>query len=232
MLRTFPESLLNYAVDDTLQGNCVERALGAERVLKSARDRAKRECEDARVQMNQLRERAVRDGYREGLMRAMANLVPLLQVLQQAPDQICAAVHEQIRQRIQALAACPEVVVSQLLAACDYCLGSNPDRLPVRLYVPRAQEELVSVIRAEDALKELQIQLSDREQLLVEIGPMAYALDLVGVLDGAASGALQQQLPRLQSVVEQRASDYCNQVLDELRCGDERKRFKSLGEIQ
>jgi len=232
MLPIYPENLHLYAVEGIVHGSSVARAVDSHRLARFARDAAREERALARQDAEALRADALADGYRDGLVKAMKTLLPLLQSLQQEQRALIEAMHAQMRQTIEEMVASPSVVVPQLLSACAQWAPDADGGVQPVLHVPEQQQALLQALRAEPALDHLAIQPAARGQVVLEVGPMAYALDLQQPLIEAANDALQRQLPRLQSVLPDLAADYCRRLQDDLAAKAQRERFSSLGAMQ
>lgn len=225
MLRTYPDTLCQYAVAGIVHGSSLACAEDAHRLLRFARDAAQREREQALQDAVTLRSQALSQGYRDGLVRAMKCLLPLLESLQQEQHALAAAMHAQAQHAVQRMLASPPVLVPQLLAACEQWApveGGGPQ--PV-LHVPEHEHALLQALRAEPALDHLAIRPARREHVLLEVGGMAYALDLQQPLMEAAEDALQRQLPRLQPVLSELAAAFCRRLQDDLAARTQRERF-------
>lgn len=230
MLRTFPEILLDYAVDGIVQGVCVERATDGDRLLQLTRKRARHELDEVRMQAAALREQAVADGYCDGLVKAMQSLLPVLETLQQEPSALVNSGYEHVRQCIARMAGCAEMLVPQLLAVSERWL--TPDgRRAATLYVPEDQLQLLQALRGASELESLRIVPARRQYVALEVGQLVYEFDLQQRLSEAAHDGLQQQIPRLQQVLAERAERYFRDMQDALVQEDQRYRFSQLRKV-
>lgn len=225
MLRTYPEALLHYAVDGVVQAACIGHADDMARLHGFARRRARQAYEQAVADADDLREQAALDGYRDGLLQAMKSLLPLLESLQQKQHVLVQAMQDQMQQRLQAMTSAPEVLVPQLVEACEHwARPAATDSLAV-LHVPATHTALLQALREEPALAAIEIRPAQRKQPLLEVGATAYVLDLETPLAEAAEIALQHQFPSLQPALADLAAAYCQRLQMDLTTTAQRERF-------
>lgn len=226
MLRIYPESALDYAVEGVVQAASLGHATEVTRLRAVARAQARDERERARDEASALSGRALAEGYRDGLVQAITSLLPLLEALQQEQRVLGDAMRSQMRERLQAMAADPAVAVPQWTAACEHWAAQADVALV--LHLPDTQPALLAALRAVPALAQVDIRPAARQQPLLEVGPMAYSLDVQQLLLESVDDALQRHLPRLQPLLTNGAADYCRALQMELAGTLQRSRFAAL----
>jgi len=232
MLQIFPERLLDFAVDDVIQAASLQQANEAERIVAFARRRAVLDHEQAQSEAQALRASAHFDGYRDGLVQALATLKPLLDALRGEQVALAEAVSVQVHDALRSMAGAPDIVVEQVCAA--FRARSDPADVSARpvLHVPDQQTALLEALRLDPRLAELEIRASTRQQLLLEVGPMAWQLDIGGTLDEDIEQALRREMPAVSAALDAIAEGYSQRLQETLAHAAQARGFASLKETQ
>ncbi len=232
MLQIFPERLLDFAVDDVIQAASLQQANDAERIVAFARRRAVLDHEQAQSEVQALRENAHFDGYRDGLVQGLATLKPSLDALRGEQVALCEAVSAQVHDALRSMAGAPDIVVEQVCAA--FRARSDPADISARpvLHVPDQQAALLEVLRLDPRLAELEIRASTRQMLLLEVGPMAWELDIGGALGEDIEQALRREMPEVSAALDAIAGSYSQRLQETLAHAAQARGFASLKETQ
>jgi len=220
--------VLDYAVGGVVQAASLGHANRLRRLQAIARDRARRQLEDASAEAAALQHTALCEGYRQGLQQAMTSLLPLLDALQHQQQHLLQAIGAQVQQRLQAMANDPVVLVPQWLAACEHVLsglGGSARETPAVLHVPEHDAALLQALQPVLADAGVQVRPAARQAPLLEVGALAYTLDMPTALQGAVDEALQDQFPRLQPLLADLANDYAQRLQTDLYNAHHRQRF-------
>jgi len=228
MLQIYPERLLDFAVDDVIQAASVQRANDAERIVAFARKRAAIDHEQARAEAQALRASANFEGYRAGLAQALASLQPFLDALHGEQVALSDAVSAQVHDALQSMAAAPDIVVEQVCAAFRArCDAADTSSRPV-LHVPDEQAGLLDALRLDPRLAGLELRHSARQMPLLEVGPMAWQLDMAGVLDADIEQALSREMPALATALDAIAESYSQRLQQDIANAAQTRGFASL----
>lgn len=230
MLQIFPERLLDYAVDDVIQAASLHQSTDAERIAAFARRRIANDLEQARVHADELRATAAVAGYRDGLSRALAALQPMLHALRDEQLVLSRAVATHVQQALRDMAGAPDIVVEQVCAAFQARTSSAAPAGPSILHVPQDQAGLLDALRADPRLAGLQIRASARRLPLLEVGPMAWELDMEGAMGEDIAQALDQEMPGVGLALAALATRYSQQLLGELERAAQAKGLACLKE--
>jgi len=196
MLPTYPARLLDYAVDGVIQAASRHHAVDAERLAVFSRKAAAREREQARSEAIELRTAAMFEGYRDGMLQAFQAMSGLFEGLRGHQHEFQRALSDAIHADLREQALAPDAALLQLAAVLDAQREAQPGEEPVRLFVPRDQPQLAQALDA--ALEDVQVQLADRRHLVVEIGRMAFELDIGSALAEDIEARLATQMPDLR----------------------------------
>ena len=226
MLQIYPDRLLDFAVDGIIKAASVDGVAAAQDTLAYARRRATETCAQAEAEAEALRATAAREGYRDGLCHAVGAFLPVIQALHDQRALLAEAVAARMDAALQAMSASPDVVVPQLRAA----LRAHLDRLdegarPV-LYLPSDHDDVVQAARADPALAALEIRTAARRAPLLELGPLAWELDLPAALEEDIQGALTDAMPEVTAALDTLADHYARRLLANLHQQTQTRRFQ------
>lgn len=228
MLKTYPDIVLDYAVAGVVQAASLGHANRLRRLQAIARDRARQQLDDASAEAAALQHNAICEGYRQGMQQAMASLLPVLEALQHEQQHLLHAIGSQVQQRLRTMTNDPVVLVPQWLAACDHVLSApsgGARDTPAVLHVPEHDGELLRALQAALADAGVQVRPAARQAPLLEVGALAYTLDMSTALRDAVDEALHDQFPRLQPLLADLANDYAQRLQADLYNAHHRQRF-------
>lgn len=226
MLPTYPEKLLDYAVDGVIQAASRHQAEAAERLGAFARKQAAREREHARMEAAELRTAAAFEGYREGLLQAFQAVSGLFEAMRgehvALQDALSRSIHEALRERTLA----PDAALAHLaqVLADQRDVQAREGKLVV--HVPRDQPQLVEAL--EQALTDVEVRLADRRHLTVEVGQLAYELDTGSALAEDIETHLAEHMPQLRRAMCDLADRYALQLQRTLEQAAEAAGLRSL----
>jgi len=208
MLHSYPETLLDFAVGGIVQASCLSRACDAERVVSFARKQGQAEREWARQESNALRAAAAADGYCDGMRQALASLLPLFTAIVGEQAGLRQTLAARMEQALSAMGNLPSVAVPQVQAACAERLQGGES---VVLHVPRTGHALLQALQAQADLQGLDIRQADRQHLLLEVGDLAFELDVSSALGDGLQATLTEEMNRLQRTISRLADTYREQ---------------------
>lgn len=230
MLKTYPESLLERAVDHVIQAASVQQGIDLARVQAFSRRRVTREQEQARLEARELRAAAAFEGYRDGVLHALGALQHVIEGVQRAQSTLASAVRDHVHATLQAMNTAPDVVIEPICSAFAHRLAQADAADPAVLHVPRQHEALLQALREDPRLHALEVRPADRQLPLLELGALAWELDLQGSLLEDVEVALGQALPGVQDRLNTLASGYCAEVLEALDAARQARRFTHFKE--
>lgn len=230
MLKTYPESLLERAVDNVIQAASVQQGIDLARVQAFSRRRVTREQEQARLEARELRAAAAFEGYRDGVLHALGALQHVIEGVQREQLTLAAAVRDHVHVTLQAMNAAPDVVIEPICTAFAHRLAQADAAGPAVLHVPRQHETLLQALRGDPRLHALDVRPADRQLPLLELGALAWELDLQGSLLEDVEIALGQALPGVQDRLNTLASRYSADVLLALDAANQTRRFTHFKE--
>ncbi len=108
------------------------------------------------------------------------------------------------------------MVVEQVCAAFRARMAAAPGADRAVLHVPADDDRLLEALRAEPRLAGLELRASDRRLPLLEVGPMAWQLDIAGTLAEDVERALECEIPGVTSALDTLAARYSEQLLRQL----------------
>lgn len=232
MLQTYPESLLERAVDDVIQAASVQQGIDLARVQAFARRQIAQEREQARLEVRELRAAAAFEGYRDGVLHALGALQGVIEGVQQEQVTLAAAVRDHVHATLQAMNTAPDVVVEPICRAFAHRMAQADAGTHAALHVPRQHEALLQALRAEPRLHALDVRAADRQLPLLELGALAWELDLQGSLLEDVELALAQALPGVQGRLNALASHYSARLLEALDVAAQVRGFAHIKESQ
>lgn len=232
MLKTYPESLLERAVDHVIQAASVQQGIDLARVQAFSRRRVAREQEQARLEARELRAAAAFEGYRDGVLLALGALQHVIEGVQRAQLTLAAAVRDHVHATLQAMNAAPDVVIEPICSALVHRLAQADAATQAVLHVPRQHEALLQALRDDPRLRTLDVRPADRQLPLLELGALAWELDLQGSLLEDVELALGQALPGVQDRLNILASGYSAEVLEALDAAGQARRFTHFKDSQ
>ena len=230
MLKTYPESLLERAVDHVIQAASVQQGIDLARVQAFSRRRVTREQEQARLEARELRAAAAFEGYRDGVLHALGALQHVIEGVQRAQSTLASAVRDHVHATLQAMNTAPDVVIEPICSAFAHRLAQADAADPAVLHVPRQHEALLQALREDPRLHALEVRPADRQLPLLELGALAWELDLQGSLLEDVEVALGQALPGVQDRLNTLASGYSAEVLEALDAARQARRFTHFKE--
>jgi len=232
MLQTYPESLLERAVGDVIHASSVQHGVNLARVQAFARREIAREREQAQLEARELRAAAAFEGYRDGVLHALGALQGVIAGLQREQGALAAAVRERVHATLDAMNAAPDVVAEPICRAFAHRSAKADAGTRAVLHVPRQHEALLQALRADPRLRGLDVRPAERQLPLLELGALAWELDLKGSLLEDVEIALGQALPGVQDRLNTLASRYSAELLDALDVASQTRRFAQLKEFQ
>ena len=232
MLQTYPESLLARAVDDVIQASSVQQGTDLARVQAFARRQIAKEREQALLDARELRAAAAFEGYRDGVLYALGALQNVIDGVQQQQLVLAAAVRDEVQAALLSMNAAPDVVVEPICTAFAHRMAQAGADTQAVLHVPRGQKALLQALRDQPRLQALDVRPADRERPLLELGPLAWELDLQGSLLEDVELALARALPGVQDRLNALASQYSSSVLDALDSAAQARGFARPGNTQ
>lgn len=232
MLQTYPESLLERAVDDVIHASSVRQGVDLARVQAFARRQIAREREQARLEVRELRAAAAFEGYRDGVLHALGALQGAITAMQAEHVALAAAVRDHVQDTLQAMNSAPDVVIDSICKAFTHRMAQSDAGMHAVLHVPRQQPALLQALQADPRLQVLDVRPADRQLPLLELGALAWELDLHGSLLEDVEVALGQALPGLQDRLNTLASRYSVGLLEALDAATQAQRFALIKESQ
>jgi len=216
MLPTYPETLLDRAVDGVIQAASLQQASELARVQAFARRQITREREQARLEVAELRAAAAFEGYRDGVLHALGAAQGVIEDLQHAHAALANAVRDQTHASLQAMNASPDAVMEPICSAFLHRMSQVAAGPRPVLHVPQDHDALLVALRAEPRLHALDIRPADRRLPLLELGALAWELDLQGSLLEDVELALSRAIPGVQDRLNASAAQYSARLLDTL----------------
>lgn len=232
MLQTYPESLLERAVGDVIHASSVRQGVSLARVQAFARREISREREQARLEVRELRAAAAFEGYRDGVLHALGALQGAIEGMQREHLALAAAVRQHVHDTLKAMNGAPDVVVESICRAFAHRSAKADPGTRAVLHVPKQQEALLRALQADARLQGLDVRPADRQLPLLEVGALAWELDLQGSLLEDVELALGQALPGVQDRLNTLASRYSTTLLETLDAATQAQRFAQLKESQ
>lgn len=232
MLKTYPETLLERAVDNVIQAASVQQGTDLARVQAFSRRQVAREREQARLEASELRATAAFEGYRDGVLHALGALQGVIEGVQQEQLALASAVRDHVHTILQAMNTAPDVVIESICSAFAHRSAQADPATPAVLYVPRQHDALLQSLRADPRLHALDVRPADRQLPLLELGALAWELDLQGSLLEDVELALGHALPGVQNRLNKLASRYSGELLEALDAASQARRFAQLKESQ
>lgn len=208
MLHSYPETLLDYAVDGVIQAASRHRADRAERLLDFAHRQAIQGRDQAALEATAVRATAACEGYRDGLLQAMTSVLPIVQSLRQEQIALQSRLREDMITALAAMEGSASVAVAQLEQLLAGPVAALPPLQGIVLHVPEQHPGLLQSLRDAPALQGLTLQPANRAHLLLEVGSVAFELDSASVLAEALDSALNRQMPQLQQAMSLLADRY------------------------
>jgi len=231
MLQTYPEILLDYAVDGVIQGSARHHSMHTARLAAFVRKQVRAERERAQQEAAALRASAASEGYREGMLIALGALLPLIERLTDTQADLQAAVCDRLHARLNAMCVAPDVAVPQIQAALGCWLQAGMDIDDAVLYVPSDCDALTEAVQGAPGLEGLVIRPSQRTHPVLQVGQISWELDIPHALQEDMERALAEQLPRLQATIGALATDYAARIQHELATAACVRGFSALKEI-
>ncbi|MEN5426511.1 hypothetical protein ABE522_09150 [Stenotrophomonas pennii] len=232
MLKTYPDSLLERAVDNVIQAASVQQGIDLARVEAFSRRQVTREREQARLEGRELRAAAAFEGYRDGVLHALGALQHVIEGVRREQLTLAAAVRDHVHATLHAMNAAPDVVIEPICSAFIHRSAQADDATQAVLHVPQQHEILLQALRADPRLHALDVRPADRQLPLLELGALAWELDLQGSLLEDVELALGQALPGVQDRLNLLASNYSADVLEALDAANQTRRFTHFKESQ
>jgi len=226
MLRTYPEDLLDYAVDGVVQAVSAGQAADHQRLQAAARARAQQDRKHAQAQAQALRADALAAGYQQGMLQAITQLLPLIEALQCEQQRLIDVVRQQLHARLQAMTVDPDVLVPQWSAACERWVAGIANAAV--LHVPEDQPALLQALTTALADTHVTVQPAPRQTPALHVGELVYSLDMQTPLKDTVDQTLQRQLPHLQPRLAALATAYCDALQASLAHTHHRRRLAAL----
>jgi len=232
MLPTYPDTLLDRAVDGVIQASSLQQASELARVQAFARRQIAREREQARLEVAELRAAAAFEGYRDGVLHALGAVQGVIEGMQHAHVALANAVREQVHASLQAMNAAPDTVMEPICRAFLHRMTEVADGPRPVLHVPQDHEALLNALHADPRLHALDIRPADRQLPLLELGALAWELDLQGSLLEDVELALSRALPGVQDRLNASAAHYSARLLDTLDIAAQKQGLAHIKETQ
>ncbi|MBD8697311.1 hypothetical protein [Stenotrophomonas sp. CFBP 13718] len=232
MLPTYPETLLDRAVDGVIQASSLQQASELARVQAFARRQITREREQARLEVAELRAAAAFEGYRDGVLHALGAVQGVIEGMQQAHVTLANAVRDHVHTSLQAMNAAPDAVMEPICSAFLHRMTQVGAGLRPVLHVPQHHDALMAALRADPRLHALDIRPADRQLPLLELGALAWELDLQGSLLEDVELALSRALPGVQDRLNASAAHYSARLLDTLDIAAQTQGLARIKETQ
>lgn len=230
MLQIYPDRLLDFAVEGVIPAASLHRVAGEQAQLAFARRHAARERDEARADAEALRSDAAEAGFRAGLIHALACFVPVLESLRDQQAVLAAAVAAELDTVLQRMNGAPDIVAEQVRAALRaHLLPSSAVAQPV-LHVPHDPPGLLDALRAAPALAGLEVRPAERRAPLLEIGALAWELDLQAALAEDRDRAVAEAMPGLEDALNALAGQYSTQLTAHLGRAAQARGFAHLKE--
>lgn len=224
MLPTYPDLLLDYAVDGVIQAASLAHADDARRLHAFARKAAADVRAEAAREADTLRAAAATEGYHDGLLKALQAALPLIDALGHEQVALSEAVSRDTHAALRAAAASPQVAIELVCAAFADHRATAAGQTAV-LHVPAQDLPLQAALAGEPRLAGLQIRPAARSRPLLEIGCLAWELDASGALADDVVAALDARLPGVAEALGRLADDYAARVVATLRDAGQRDGF-------
>jgi len=228
MLQIYPDRLLDFAVDGVIPAAGLHRVAGEQAQLAFARRHAAREREAARAEADDLRRESAEAGFRAGLIHALACLVPVLESLRDQQAVLAAAVASELDTVLQRMNGAPDIVTEQVRAALAAHLQPSAAAPRPVLHVPQDSPGLLDALRAAPALAGLDLRPAARRAPLLEIGALAWELDLQAALAEDADRAVATAMPGVDDALDALAGQYATQLMAHLERAAQARRFALL----
>lgn len=231
MLQTFPDRLLDFAVDGVIPASSLHRVADEQAQLAFARRHAAREREQARTEAAALRREATEAGFRAGLIQALACFVPQVESLRDQQAVLAAAVAAELDAALRRMTCAPDIVAEQVRAALAAHL--QPATSPARpvLHVPQDQPVLLEALRGAPALAGLDVRAAARGAPLLEIGALAWEFDLQAALAEDRDRAVAATLPGIDDALDALAGQYAAQLMTHLDRAAQARGFALLKDV-
>ncbi len=229
MLQTYPARLLDFAIDGVIRSVSLHQVADEQAQLAYARHHAARERDEARAEAGALRATAAQEGFHVGLVQALACLVPLLETLRDQQAALAAAVAGELDRVLQSMSVAPDIVAEQVRVALQARLAAQPEVRAI-LHLPRTETALLAALRDAPGLAGLELRAAERRTPLLEMGALAWELDLAAALEEDCSRALAQAMPGLEDALSALASRYGTQLVTRLQRAAEARGFAMLKE--
>lgn len=228
MLQTYPESLLERAVDDVIHASSVQQGVNLARVQAFARRAITREREQARLEVRELHAAAAFEGYRDGMLHALGALQEVIEGLQREQVALATAVRDQVQATLEAMNTAPDVVVEPICKAFAHRMAQSDAGTQAVLHIPRDQTALLQALHDEPLLRALDVRPANRRLPLLELGALAWELDLHGSLLDDVELALGEALPGVQDRLNTLASRYSANLQESLDAAAQVRGFSLL----
>ncbi len=217
MLKSFPEQVLNFAVDGVIAPSALGQAARADQLVSLARRRAAEVLQAAPAQADAALAQARHDGFHQGYAEAVQLAVPLLAAtladVQAQRDALLGQVSAVIRDSLVAEGVDAALVV----ARCEQALAAGETRMT--LHVPSHTPALADAVKARLAQGEtpLPLTLAAGESTfpMLRLGTMVFELDPAGAMSRAVEARVDADA--LEAAARRRADDYLTEVNGRLK---------------
>jgi len=232
MLYSYPESLLDHATHGVIKPSSRRAAEDNRRLLAYARREARTLREQAGVEAVMLRDAAIEDGYRHGLLLALSSVTPLLVEVQQQQVAFAQGVAGRLldavrRSSLDSVAA--PFHVQQVYTKALQAVDGGPAAV---LHIPASAPWLLTALKDDPALQGLELRSADRLNLLLETGEQAWELDVAGAVCDDLTAAINTGLPELEGALEGLAARYRDRITEAISCMAHRQGLNQLEAIR
>lgn len=231
MLPTFPDRLLDFAVDGVIPASSLHRVADEQATLAFARRHAARERDQARAEAAGLRREAAEAGFHAGLVQALACFVPVMESLRDQQAVLAAAVAAELDAVLQRMNGAPDIVAEQVRAALATHLQPATSSARPTLHVPQDRPGLLEALRGAPGLAGLDVRAAARGAPLLEIGALAWELDLQAALADDGDRAMAATMPGIEDALNALAGQYATQLTAHLDRAAQARGFALLKDV-